>query len=98
MSLSSPPPTSMGELSHAAPREAAKTPKMPPAQSRKGLRAGAVPIRSVLWPTGHIDHLAGNERSVVADQERDHTGDVFRLTRPAHRDLRSRALDEVIER
>src|SRR5215468_10762112 len=48
-------------------------------------------------PTGNVDHLAGYERRVVADQERDDTGDVLRAADPGDRDLAGRRLLELLE-
>src|SRR5262245_41144877 len=57
------------------------------------IRMGA----SVLWPAGHVDHLAGHESGLVADKERRQGGDVLGLPDPPHGDRGRRAVLELLE-
>src|SRR6266540_1502891 len=53
---------------------------------------------SVPGAAGDVHHLAGDERRLVADEERRHRGDVLRLARTPHRDLRCGGFLEVLDR
>src|SRR4051812_17788047 len=46
-----------------------------------------LPAKSVAGPAGHIDHLPGHERGLVAAQKGDDLRDVARYAETAHRDL-----------
>src|SRR5215218_4194671 len=47
-----------------------------------------LPAKSVAGAAGHIDHLPGHERGLVAAQKSDDVCDVARHAEAAHRDLR----------
>src|SRR4051794_14920425 len=53
--------------------------------------------RSVLRSAGHVDHLAGDERGLVAGEERHHGGDVLGVADAAHGDLLRDGRLEVLE-